>query len=79
MKSDIDVTDAMRSAISGVARMRIPDIQEFDVNVVNGHEPLSETGLFRLLRWVLDSRRRKAALPPIDGFSDDPLFLFGSR
>jgi len=79
MKSDINVTDAMRSSISGVARMRIPDIQEFDVNVVDGHEVLSETGLFRLLRWVLNSRRRKAALPPIEGFSDDPLFLFGSR
>ncbi len=79
MKSDIDISDEIKAAVSDVAKRRIPGIKEFQINVVNGDEQYLQTGLFQLLKWVLSSNRTKASLPPINGSSDDPLFLFGSR
>ncbi|HZU30594.1 MAG TPA: hypothetical protein VFB79_05730 [Candidatus Angelobacter sp.] len=79
-KSDIPVSDATAKSIRSVTA-QISNLVEFEVSVISEDESASKygKGLTDLLRWLLELRRSRTALPRIESVSSDPLFLFGTR
>lgn len=82
-KADVEIADAMATAVRTAVMNAMPDAVEHSVSVVapEGTDPMlnSGTGLVELLEWAVDVRRPGLDLPPPTSKSDDPLFIYGRR
>ena len=80
-KSDIKISSEIESAVRNAVKDPMPDAVEFSVSIIpsNGSSKDSGDGLLALLNWILGIRRESAVIPPLDGTSMDPLFLYGAR
>jgi hypothetical protein len=80
-KADIETNSAIEGAVRETVNNRIPDALEFPVSIISPDTTAkgTGTGLIELFDWVLNVRRRPAALPQSTASCSDPLFLFGTR
>jgi hypothetical protein len=80
-KSDVAVSPEMERAVRDAVMGAMPDAAEFSVSVVSSDTKGcgNGVGLIELLRWILEVRRARLALPPPSGGRDDPLFMYGAR
>lgn len=80
-KSDIKIAPAMEEVVRQTVFKSIPETVEFSVSTVVDDEDTQGKGrgFLDLLNWILQVRRGRILLPPVETMNVDPLFMFGKR
>lgn len=80
-KSDVTVDPGMENAIRDAVFNSIPDAAEFSISIESDPKDTlgKGQGLLELFDWILEIRRERVLLPPLNVTSLDPLFMFGVR
>lgn len=79
-KADVPIAPEIETAVRDAVLKLMPDTLEFFVSVSgSGDDENKGQGLLELLDWVLDIRRARLFLPPLQAASSDLLFMFGVK